>query len=194
MALLVLGLPDGSEAAAQTAAEMWLVPGQRYYFPVQPPRIARYGPRHHTYPATDIFVPVGSTVVAVTDGVVDEANSIDRWDAGTNDGAARGGLWVTIIGDDGVRYHASHLSVIEPRIFTGTRVYAGQVIGRSGNTGNAISTPPHVHFGISRPTFPGDWINRRGQIPPYRYLRAWTRGQDLTPDLPPVGRTRVTQR
>jgi murein DD-endopeptidase MepM/ murein hydrolase activator NlpD len=166
--------------------ESWIVPGQRYYFPVQPPDPARYGPRHHDYPATDIFVPIGSIVVAVTAGVVDEVNRIDRWDARTNDGAARGGLWVTLIGDDGVRYHTSHLSAIEPGIITGTRVYAGQVIGRSGKSGNAASTPPHVHFGISRPTFAGNWIVRRGQVGPYRYLKAWTRGEDLAPALLPI--------
>lgn len=175
-------------------AEIWIIPGRRYYFPVQPPHIARYGSRHHDYPATDIFVPVGSTVVAVTAGVVDEVSRVDRWDPRTDDGAARGGLWVTMIGDDGVRYHASHLSSVESGIDAGIRVYAGQIIGRSGNTGNAIRTPPHVHFGISRPTFAGDWINRRGQVQPYRYLRAWARGVDVTPAVAaPVARSSPTR-
>jgi murein DD-endopeptidase MepM/ murein hydrolase activator NlpD len=165
-------------------AEPWIAPGRHYYFPVQPSDIARYASRHHDYPATDIFVPVGTIVVAVTDGIVDEVNRVDRWDRRTNDGADRGGLWVTIIGDDGVRYHTSHLSSIEPDIDAGLRVYAGRTIGRSGKSGNAASTPPHVHFGISRPTFPGDWINRRGQVSPYRYLRTWARGEDITPVLP----------
>jgi murein DD-endopeptidase MepM/ murein hydrolase activator NlpD len=181
------------EARAQTeitptrtpvASADWIVPGRRYYFPIQPPRLARYANVHHDYPATDIFVPVGSIVVAVTNGVVDEANRVDTWDHRTNDGAARGGLWVTIIGDDGVRYHTSHLSSVEPGIDVGVRVAAGQVIGRSGKTGNAATTLPHVHFGISRPTFAGDWIIRRGQVWPFRYLKAWTRGEDLTPSLP----------
>ncbi len=182
-----------SDVRAQTAvpptatpnpSSTWIIPGRRYYFPVQPPRIARYANVHHDYPATDIFVPVSSIVVAVTHGVVDEVNRVDTWNRRTNEGAARGGLWVTIIGDDGVRYHTSHLSSIEPGIEAGVRVTAGQVIGHSGKTGNAVTTPPHVHFGISRPTFPGDWINRRGQVWPFRYLKAWTRGEDLTPILP----------
>jgi murein DD-endopeptidase MepM/ murein hydrolase activator NlpD len=176
--------PPKSSAALAPVVESWLVPGRRYYFPVQPPRIARYANVHHTYPATDIFVPVGSTVVAVTNGVVDEANRVDRWNPRTNLGADRGGLWVTIIGDDGVRYHASHLSSVVEGIEPGVRVYAGQIIGRSGKTGNAATTPAHVHFGISRPTWPGDWAVRRGQVLPYKYLKAWTRGQDLTPVLP----------
>ncbi len=164
--------------------EPWVTPDRRYYFPVQPPKIASYANVHHDYPAADIFTPIGSTVVAVTDGVVDEVSRADRWNIKTNDGAYRGGLWVTIIGDDGIRYHASHLSSVVDGIEAGVRVHAGQIIGYSGNTGNATLTPPHVHFGISQPTFPGDWINRRGQVWPQPYLRAWTRGEDLTPKVP----------
>jgi len=163
--------------------ESWIVSGQRYYFPVQPPGGAVYADEHHDYPATDIFVPIGSVVVAVTAGVVDEVSRVDQWDARTNDGAYRGGLWVTIVGDDGVRYHTSHLSAVEPGIDAGVRVHAGQIIGRSGNTGNATLTPPHVHFGISHPTFPGDWAVRRGEVWPYEYLQAWTHGEDVAPAL-----------
>lgn len=173
-----------TRAQAPKPEESWIVSGRRYYFPVQPPKVARYSRVHHTYPATDIFVPVGSTVVAVTNGVVDEVNRIDRWDKRTNLGADRGGMWVTIIGDDGVRYHTSHLSAIAEVIEPGGRVYAGQILGLSGKTGNAASTPPHVHFGISRPTVAGDWAVRRGQVWPFKYLKAWTRGEDVTPTLP----------
>lgn len=164
--------------------EPWLVPGRRYYFPVQPPDLANYVNEHHDYPATDIFVPIGTTVVAVTDGVVDEVSRVDRWDPTTNDGAYRGGLWVSLIGDDGVRYYTSHLTEVAPGIEAGLRVYAGQIIGHSGNTGNATPTPPHVHFGISHPTFPGDWAIRRGEVWPYEYLKAWARGEEVTPVLP----------
>ena len=159
----------------------WIVPGRHYYFPVQPPSLAKYNNRHHDYPATDIFVPVGSTVVAVTDGVVDEVSLLDGWDPKTNLGADRGGLWVTLIGDDGIRYHTSHLSAVEAGIVVGVRVTAGQIIARSGKTGNARTTPAHVHFGISCPTVAGDWDVRRGIVLPYRYLKAWTRGEDVTP-------------
>ena len=170
--------------ASSPAQEDWIVPGRKYYFPVQPPSIARYSNVHHDYPATDIFVPVGSIVVAVTNGVVDEVSRVDLWNKRTNDGAYRGGLWVTIIGDDGVRYHTSHLSEVLVGIEPGVRVYAGQRIGLSGKTGNAITTPAHVHFGISHSTFAGDWKVRRGEVKPYAYLNAWKRGKDMTPVLP----------
>jgi murein DD-endopeptidase MepM/ murein hydrolase activator NlpD len=170
--------------AQPPAPENWLVPGRQYYFPVQPPALARYSRVHHDYPATDIFVPVGSMVVAVTSGVVDEVSRVDLWNPKTNEGAQRGGLWVTIVGDDGVRYHASHLSQVLPGISPGVRVTAGQRIGLSGKSGNARTTPAHVHFGISRPTHAGDWQTRRGQVNPFVYLNAWKRGNDLKPVLP----------
>ncbi len=164
--------------------EPWHMPGQRYYFPVQPPDVARYSDEHHDYPATDIFVPVGSTVVAVTDGVVNEVRSFDPWNPQTNKGEDRPGLFVAIVGDDGVRYHTSHLSAVQDGIELGARVRAGQVIGLSGKTGNARNTPAHVHFGISRPVGPGDWEIRRGEVWPFVYLKAWTAGEALTPILP----------
>lgn len=183
--VVTVALAAPAPAIAQPPApESWMVPGRRYYFPVQPPAIARYANVHHDYPATDIFVPVGSTVVAVTSGVVDEVSRVDRWDPKTNDGAQRGGLWVTIIGDDGVRYHTSHLSKVLDGITPGVRVTAGQRIGLSGKTGNARTTPAHVHFGISHPTFAGDWQTRRGQVKPFIYLNAWKSGKDLKPVLP----------
>jgi|GEM_PF-484636 len=153
-----------------------------YVFPVR--GTCQYGPDHHDYPATDIFCPVGSEVVAPTSGTVDFVNRIDRWNPETNIPADRGGIMLAIIGDDGVRYYGSHLQDIVPNLEPGVRVAAGQLLGTVGNSGNARSTPPHLHFGISRPTTPDDWETRRGAVPPYPYLQAWERGEMLTPVLP----------
>jgi murein DD-endopeptidase MepM/ murein hydrolase activator NlpD len=60
-------------------------------------------------------------------------------------------------------------------------VEAGQTLGRTGKSGNARNTPPHLHFGISHPTTPDDWRVRRGEIPPFEYLQAWSRGEQRTP-------------
>lgn len=139
---------------------------------------------HHDYPATDIFAPLGSAIVAVTDGVIDEVSREDHWDPAVNDGANRGGLYVSLIGDDGVRYYTSHFSAVEPGIEPGVRVHAGQLLGYVGRSGNACTTPYHVHFGISHPTFPGDWEVRRGEIWPYEYLKAWENGVHMIPVLP----------
>ncbi len=163
--------------------EPWVVPGQRYYFPVQPPEVADYGSTHHDYPATDIFAPVGTTLVAVTDGIIDEVGRVDAWDPDRDDPATRSGLYVSIVGTDGVRYYYSHLDSVEAALEAGQPVRAGQRVGTVGVSGNARFTSPHVHFGLSEPTFPGDWEVRRGRVPPYEYLQAWTAGEDVIPDL-----------
>jgi murein DD-endopeptidase MepM/ murein hydrolase activator NlpD len=158
--------------------------GFRYVFPVRSEGEISYGRTHHDYPATDIFCPIGSDFVAATDGVVDFVSVEDLWDARSDDPAVRGGISVAIVGDDGVRYYGSHLSEVAEGIVPGLRVEAGQLLGRTGNSGNAASTPPHLHFGISHPTTPDDWQVRRGEISPYTYLRAWQRGENVTPELP----------
>ncbi|RRR74589.1 MAG: M23 family peptidase [Candidatus Viridilinea halotolerans] len=154
-----------------------------YVFPVEAAWL-EYGEYHHTYPATDIFCPTGSRFVAPTSGVIDFVSYEDRWNPAADDPAIRGGISVAMLGDDGVRYYGSHLSSIAEGIAVGERVHSGQLLGLTGNSGNARSTPPHVHFGISRPTTPDDWQVRRGEISPYPYLRAWQRGENLTPALP----------
>jgi murein DD-endopeptidase MepM/ murein hydrolase activator NlpD len=123
--------------------------------------------------------------VAVTCGVIDYVSAEDRWDPSTNDPALRGGISLALIGDDGVRYYGSHLSGLVEGIQVGLRVQAGQLLGYIGTTGNARSVAPHLHFGISHPTFPEDWSIRRGEIDPYPYLQAWKAGEMLTPELNP---------
>lgn len=145
-------------------------------FPVQPPDVASYSPAHHDYPATDIFAPCGSSVVAVASGRVLEVSRTDEWTHSVNDGATRGGLSITMSTDDGVRYYGSHLQDVRPEVEPGVRVEVGQEIGRVGDTGNAAGTGCHLHFGISPPCGLGDWQVRRGTIPPAPYLDAWRAG------------------
>lgn len=137
----------------------------RYTFPVQPPEVASYGRSHHDYPATDIFAPCGTRVVATTGGVVDEISSQDLWDPAVDDGATRGGLFVSVVGDDRTRYYGSHLLEVPSGIVVGQRVEVGQEIGK---VGNAVGTPCHLHFGLSPPRGPGDWQVRRGVVYPGR--------------------------
>src|SRR5262245_59501954 len=91
----------------------------RYVFPVE--GTTSYAHTHHDYPASDIMAPCGRPVRAVTDGVVLEVSRVDRWDPQTNLGADRGGLSVSILGDDGVRYYGSHFSVITDGGYAGYR-------------------------------------------------------------------------
>lgn len=150
-------------------------------FPVRPASATSYARSHHDYPAADMFAPCGSDVVAVVAGVVEEVAEVDRWPGSGNDPALRGGLSVSVVGDDGVRYYGSHLQSIDPAAVPGARVSAGQRLGAVGETGNARGTGCHLHFGISRPCGPGDWQRRRGELAPQPYLDAWRGGQESSP-------------
>lgn len=151
-----------------------------YTFPVADCAV-KYVRAHHDYPATDIQAKKGCTVVATTNGVIDFVASKDIWNGKTNLGQDRGGLAISIIGDDGVRYYGSHLSKIEPGIAVGVRVVTGQKIGEVGNSGDAKGIAPHLHYGISWPTTPDDWKVRRGKVSPFNYLNAWKAGTDKSP-------------
>jgi hypothetical protein len=152
-----------------------------YAFPVVPASAASYPRDHHDYPATDIFAPCGTSVVSPTAGVVHEVNRVDTWDPKVNAGATRGGLSVSIIGTDGVRYYGSHFQRIESAIQPGVKVAARQLLGTVGRTGSARDTPCHLHFGISPPCGTGDWQVRRGVVWPWPYLDDWKAGRDRSP-------------
>ncbi|MFU8853784.1 M23 family metallopeptidase [Micromonospora sp. SL1-18] len=152
----------------------------RHVFPVRADNVA-YHPTHHDYPGTDIFADCGKPVVAVTDGVILEVSRVDRFDKRGPLGPFNGGLSVSLLGDDGVRYYGSHLSVVGTDIDPGVRVHAGQLLGKVGRTGNA-SNVCHLHFGLSpRCTGHDDWWIRRGVIWPARYLDSWRKGGNRGP-------------
>jgi len=160
-----------------------------YTFPIAGCTVT-YSKYHHDYPASDIFAKKGCAFVAPIAGVVDEVNTVDKWRGRTNLGADRGGLSISIIGDDGNRYYGSHLSKIETNIIPGTRVATGEKLGEIGSTGSAKGTKPHLHFGISYPTDKGIWWIRRGvgletkgKTSPWKYLQAWQAGKDLKPKV-----------
>lgn len=151
-----------------------------YQFPVAGCE-ANYARAHHDYAATDILTKAGCKFVAPIDGVVDEVNRTDVWSGKTNLGIDRGGLFVSIIGKDGVRYYGSHLRSIPASIQPGVTVKAGRFLGAIGSTGSARGTAPHLHFGISWPTPANIWWVRRGEVLPWKYLDAWKSGKDLSP-------------
>ena len=159
-----------------------------YTFPIAGCTVT-YGKYHHDYPATDIQAKKGCAFVSPVAGVIDEVNTVDKWSGKTNKGADRGGLSISIIGDDGLRYYGSHLAKIETNIMPGLRVASGDKLGEIGSTGSARGTKPHLHFGISYPTENGIWWVRRGvglekgKTSPWKYLQAWQAGKDLKPKL-----------
>jgi len=159
-----------------------------YTFPIAGCTVT-YSKYHHDYPASDIFAKKGCAFVSPVAGIVDEVNTVDKWSGKINKGADRGGLSVSIIGDDGNRYYGSHLAKIEANIMPGVRVASGEKLGEIGSTGSARGTKPHLHFGISYPTENGIWWIRRGvglekgKTSPWKYLQAWQAGKDLKPKV-----------
>ena len=159
-----------------------------YTFPIAGCTV-KYGKYHHDYPATDIDAKKGCAFVAPIAGVIDEVNIVDKWSGKTNLGADRGGLSISLIGDDGNRYYGSHLSKIEANIVPGYKVATGEKLGEIGTSGSAKGTKPHLHFGISYPTEKGIWWVRRGvglekgKTSPWKYLQAWQVGKDLKPKV-----------
>jgi murein DD-endopeptidase MepM/ murein hydrolase activator NlpD len=169
---LILAIATASPASA----------APNYIFPVADCAV-NYARAHHDYAATDILAKKGCKFVSPVNGVIDEVNRVDTWSGKTNLGIDRGGLYVSVIGEDGVRYYGSHLASVVASIQPGLTVKAGQILGKVGSTGSARGTAPHLHFGISWPTpsQPNVWWVRRGVVLPWKYLDAWKSGKDLSP-------------
>jgi murein DD-endopeptidase MepM/ murein hydrolase activator NlpD len=91
----------------------------------------RSGGRQHQ--GTDVFAPHGSPAYAVVDGVIDKEGN-----------GGLGGITLWLRGDNGDRYYYAHNAANVARV--GQRVRAGEVIAYVGQTGNAATTPPHIHF------------------------------------------------
>ena len=118
---------------------------------------------HH---GNDIFAPLGAPLLAVTDGTL--------FLAGWND---VGGNRVWLRDAAGNEFYYAHLSAFSPLAREGAQVKAGDVIGFVGATGDAVGTPPHLHFEIH----PRDllWMGYDGVVNPYPYLTAWLRLDDV---------------
>ena len=129
---------------------------------------------HH---GNDIFAPVGAPVLAVTDGTL--------FLVGWND---VGGNRVWLRDRQGNEFYYAHLSAFSPLAFEGSQVKAGDVIGFVGATGDAVGTPPHLHFEIHPAALLG--LGYDGVVNPYSYLLAWRRVADATFDwgAPEAGR------
>ena len=149
----------------------------RYVFPFIG-RTVSYPTGHHTYQAVDVF-GCGATVIAPTDGVVQETRDVDLWSPDTNNPAHRGGRYVSLIGDDGVRYYFAHLAEVDA--VAGQRVAPGDVLGVMGQSGDARLSVCHTHLGISRPCPGKEWQVRRGEIWPQPYLDDWRKGIPTSP-------------
>ena len=122
--------------------------------------------QHH---GVDIFAPRGTPVLAAARGVV---RSISPNNLGGNV------VWLSD-SDRGQTLYYAHLD--RHNVTAGQHVEIGDTLGFVGNTGNARTTPPHLHFGVYR--------RGEGPVDPYPFIyRSSTRSPRITADTSELGR------
>lgn len=96
--------------------------------------------------AVDFAAPLGTDVLAARDGVVMQVEN-DFGRAGLDQERYAGRAnFVRIVHDDGTMALYAHLQERGVMVRMGQHVRAGQLIGRSGNTG--FTSGPHLHFAV----------------------------------------------
>ncbi len=121
--------------------------------------------QHH---GVDIFARRGTPVLAAAAGTTYRVSDTNI-----------GGKVVWVRDDErGARFYYAHLD--SQYVGNGVEVEVGDTIGFVGNTGNARTTPPHLHFGVYR--------HRQGPFDPYPFLDP-PRGSlaEMTADLALLG-------
>ena len=136
------------------------------------------GKRRHE--GIDIFAKRGTPAVAAVDGYV------------TRTGVTNLGGNVVWLADAEHGQHIYYAHLDKQLVQPGQQVRQGDTLGLVGNTGNARTTPPHLHFGVYR--------SGRGAVDPYPFIRhadatpapprtkaerlgEWVRVQDKTANL-----------
>jgi hypothetical protein len=118
----------------------------------------RYGPGPivRTHEGQDVFCDYGDPILAPESGYVS-----------FSDGGL-GGITARVHTPDGAYWYLTHLSDLNTELLAaGDQVTPGTVLGYCGNSGNAATTPPHVHFG---------WYQASGEtLNPMRHLVSWLR-------------------
>ena len=103
-----------------------------------------------THEGVDIFAPRGTPVIAATDGFI-SGSTTNRLGGNV--------VWLWAPGR-GLSLYYAHLD--RHAVSPGDRVRAGDVLGYVGNTGNARSTAPHLHFGV--------YVRPEGAIDPLPFI------------------------
>lgn len=113
----------------------------------------RETPEAHSHQGNDIFAQFGTPVRSPANGVVTVSNE------------PVGGKCVYVTEADGTWYYMAHLRGFAAELSNGATVRIGQLVGYTGDTGNAAGGPPHVHFEL----------HPRGgaAISPFKALAGW---------------------
>ena len=112
---------------------------------------------HH---GDDIFASLGEPVVAVANGTVFSVG----WEK-------LGGWRLWLRDKQGNRFYYAHLSGYTKLARNRMHVHAGQQLGFVGNTGDAFTTPRHLHFEIHPKRFRK--LGYNGAVDPTTYLQSW---------------------
>ena len=129
---------------------------------------------HH---GDDIFATLGTPVVAVANGTINRVG----WEK-------LGGWRLWVRDDAGDEFYYAHLSGYAPTDLHSNRVRAGEVIGFVGNTGDAFTTAPHLHFEVHPRQLLR--LGYNGAVDPTTYLNGWKHvshpvaPRPVTPNLP----------
>jgi murein DD-endopeptidase MepM/ murein hydrolase activator NlpD len=124
---------------------------------------------HH---GDDLFAALGTPVVAVADGTIFAVgwNRVGGWR-----------LW--LVDHDGNDFYYAHLSGYTTLARNNRAVHQGDVIGFVGNTGDAFTTQPHLHFEVHPSGLL--YLGYDGAVDPTSYLRGWATVHHVKV-LPPV--------
>lgn len=95
--------------------------------------------------AVDIAMPIGTDVIAARGGIIIDRDTEFVLNGLDEKYLSRANA-IRVLHADGTIASYAHLQFRSMRFYEGEIVQAGQVIGRSGNTG--YSTGPHLHFSI----------------------------------------------
>jgi len=104
----------------------------------------------------DLSAPEGTPVYAISNGVVVSVQDKDTGDYGRSLQILLGDQSTSA--DQRLAFYA-HLSSVFVKV--GEMVSEGQLIARSGNSGNAKNTPPHLHLEIRTKADPGRGLKNR---------------------------------
>jgi murein DD-endopeptidase MepM/ murein hydrolase activator NlpD len=123
-AVIPAGVPGTGAVACPVAGSVSFI--DSWHFP-------RSGGRLHK--GQDLFAAEGTPLVALADGTVTDVRA----------GAGLGGNIIWLHTSQGHWYYA-HLHTFAAGLHVGQDVARGDVIGTVGRTGNARTTPPHLHI------------------------------------------------
>ncbi len=99
-----------------------------------------------THKGTDVFADRNAPVYAIKDGTIKSLDYVDNYVVGSGRGDL-GGITASYWVAPNEYWYMAHLEKIEPSLKKGDKVVQGQLIGWTGNSGNAKTTPTHTHVG-----------------------------------------------